>query len=333
MVPVVVNWNEREFIQSLSSCVDGLRESGYDIEILERNAEVRCPKNGIVIIESRASVKLPDVTNCQLIYIASNDSGSIFNPIRDQLSNITYVIKPSSVYRPASLHNQSTNLHLDILSGSNARTHLIQPNLLYKIITGPCSHICTPNMLSVRKMLPNMDGPFEYDVSFVGTARDDTIRNHRQRAVDAINALSDLNVYAEILDERMPRSQYLEIMRKSRITVSPWGFGEFCVRDYEAYMLGSMLVKPQSGFIYDWGNNYRDWETYFPCDWNFESLAKVINIILTRWDYFYDVRLANRRRLERYQTLDVQISAWKRLFDRTMTHAPRLSNTNLSSCR
>jgi hypothetical protein len=76
-------------------------------------------------------------------------------------------------------------------------------------------------------------------------------------------------------DRRVDQRTYYEEMRRSRICVSPFGYGEICWRDFEAVLMGSLLVKPDMNHVRTEPNIFIPEETYVPVRWDFSDLAEV----------------------------------------------------------
>lgn len=74
--------------------------------------------------------------------------------------------------------------------------------------------------------------------------------------------------------ERVSQEAYYEEMRSSRICVSPFGYGEICWRDFEAVMLGCLLVKPDVGHLRTQPDVFVPFETYVPVAWDYSDLAE-----------------------------------------------------------
>lgn len=60
----------------------------------------------------------------------------------------------------------------------------------------------------------------------------------------------------------------------SRITISPFGWGELCLRDFEAVLHGSLLLKPDMSHLETWPNIFIPYETYVPFDWDAKSVKE-----------------------------------------------------------
>ncbi len=85
--------------------------------------------------------------------------------------------------------------------------------------------------------------------------------------------------------DRVPRSRYLKELRKSKVAVSPFGWGDPCYRDYEAILNGAMLLKPDMSHVETWPDLYVSGETYLPFAWDCSDLADVLDDALRdeRW--------------------------------------------------
>jgi len=63
------------------------------------------------------------------------------------------------------------------------------------------------------------------------------------------------------------KRHYLKEMRGFRSTLSPFGWGEVCYRDFEAALSGSLLIKPSMSHINTWPNIY-DENAYCSLNWD-----------------------------------------------------------------
>jgi hypothetical protein len=79
---------------------------------------------------------------------------------------------------------------------------------------------------------------------------------------------------------RIPRKQYIEEIKQSKIMISPFGYGEVCYRDYEAVLYGACLVKPSMEHVKTYPNIYKPWKTYVPVKWDFSDLKKTLQYLL-----------------------------------------------------
>ena len=71
--------------------------------------------------------------------------------------------------------------------------------------------------------------------------------------------------------DRIAQMRFLEEMRQSKLCWSPFGYGELCWRDIEAYMTGAVLIKPDVSHLGSLPDLYRPHETYLPVRWDFPT--------------------------------------------------------------
>ena len=55
---------------------------------------------------------------------------------------------------------------------------------------------------------------------------------------------------------------------------SPFGWGEIGLRDFEAFIYGATLLKPDVSHMETWPNVFFPGETYQPVAWDFSDLEK-----------------------------------------------------------
>ena len=75
--------------------------------------------------------------------------------------------------------------------------------------------------------------------------------------------------------ERVSQEQYYTEMLRSRICVSPFGYGELCWRDFEAVLCGCLLVKPSMSHVRTYPDIFVPGETYAPVRWDYSDLSEV----------------------------------------------------------
>jgi len=79
---------------------------------------------------------------------------------------------------------------------------------------------------------------------------------------------------------RIPLPEYFNEMRNAKISVSPFGVGEFCYRDYESVVCGATLLKPAMSHLETWPDFYVDNETYISHKWDLSDLNEKIDLLL-----------------------------------------------------
>ena len=80
--------------------------------------------------------------------------------------------------------------------------------------------------------------------------------------------------------ERVPQAVYYEEMLRSRVCVSPFGYGEICWRDFEAVVCGCVLVKPDMSHVETEPDIFVPHETYVPVRWDYSDLVPALESLL-----------------------------------------------------
>lgn len=72
--------------------------------------------------------------------------------------------------------------------------------------------------------------------------------------------------------DRVPQEKYYEELLRSRVCVSPFGYGEICWRDFEAIILGCLLVKPDMSHVRTLPDLFIPDVTYVSVKWDYSDL-------------------------------------------------------------
>jgi spore maturation protein CgeB len=84
------------------------------------------------------------------------------------------------------------------------------------------------------------------------------------------------------------------------MVLSPFGWGEVCIRDYEAVACGAMLIKPDMSHVHTNPDIFRANETYVPVKWDFSDLADKVDYYMLRPNEAKRIAQAGRQRLLKY---------------------------------
>ena len=84
---------------------------------------------------------------------------------------------------------------------------------------------------------------------------------------------------------RVSFSDYWKELKASKISISPFGWGEICIRDFESIYSGACLLKPSVDHLDTFPNIFIPNLTYIPLDWDFNNLTESIDYALSndRW--------------------------------------------------
>ena len=81
---------------------------------------------------------------------------------------------------------------------------------------------------------------------------------------------------AQVPTDRVSPLAFFAELRRSRLVLSPFGWGEFAYRDYEAFLSGAALVKPSMSHVDTYPDYYRDKETMLAFRWDLADLESTL---------------------------------------------------------
>lgn len=73
---------------------------------------------------------------------------------------------------------------------------------------------------------------------------------------------------------------FMDELANARLCFSPFGYGELCWRDIEAFQTGAVLIKPDMSHLVTLPDLYVPGVTYLPVRWDFSDLEEVVRGIL-----------------------------------------------------
>ena len=150
-----------------------------------------------------------------------------------------------------------------------ARTPAVSPRIVKPLIH-------TRGMLSPTALPPTDRTPRTIDINArLGAPGYPTIAFHRRHLGAALEAAVSNHGWAAVRDRVSPR-QYLADLHRSKITFSPFGWGELCFRDFEAIRAGSLMVKPSMDHLDTWPDVFVPGETYVPVRWDGSDLEETM---------------------------------------------------------
>lgn len=113
----------------------------------------------------------------------------------------------------------------------------------------------------------------------LGLVNQPSLAHHRQLILDKIEG--DYRFLAGEVGQR----QYNRELGRSRIVLSPFGWGELCFRDFEAVLSGALLLKPDMSHLETWPDVFADGETYVGFSWDADDLMEKVNEVLENEGY------------------------------------------------
>jgi len=145
--------------------------------------------------------------------------------------------------------------------------------------------------LPARFTAPSADRPNDISCRLTTNYPRQTIAYHRKRIMSTLSKRVDM--------ARVGRVQFYRELTNSKIVVSPFGWGEFSLRDFEAFLCGALLLKPDMSHLETYPDFYRDGETIVTHHWDLHDLEEKIDGVLDDYDRFVGIA-RNGQDLYRY---------------------------------
>jgi hypothetical protein len=103
-----------------------------------------------------------------------------------------------------------------------------------------------------------------------------TITFGRRKAGELLAALESQRRMRVCRGRMKGLAAFHDELAQSRAVVSPFGFGEICRRDFEGFMHGCVVCKPDMGHCETWPEYYVPGATYLPYTWDFTDFSEVV---------------------------------------------------------
>ncbi len=85
------------------------------------------------------------------------------------------------------------------------------------------------------------------------------------------------------------KSRYWKELRSSKLSISPYGWGEICYRDFETFIAGALLIKPSMDHLVTYPDTYIPNETYIPVTWSLVDLQEKLDQLISNFSYYQQI--------------------------------------------
>ena len=137
-----------------------------------------------------------------------------------------------------------------------------------------------PSSIFVPRMF-KVDSHRETNMFFNGTLNYSPLSGY-QRRTTIEKMLANNKTLEPNPTMKMPPAQYVWFMKDAKTAISPFGWGEICYRDFEAFVYGATLVKPDMNQVATFPDFFISDETYVPLKWDYSNFDEVIDGIGTQ---------------------------------------------------
>jgi len=218
----------------------------------------------------------------------------------------------------------------------------IEPNQLHKVVTGLGYLFLDQMMFRHRRYseLRPRGTDRDIDIFFAGTTnylkgdiptwKEKAISAHRQNCVSRIRQIEGVNSVV-VEDKGLHFDDYVRHLYRSKVVVSPWGYGESTYRDYEPLFYDCDVLKPKTEYrmlscpdIYTPDDNdYLHWVRP-----DFEDLDITVRRLLATWEERKEARLEVKRRLQDFHSFEFQAAQLEVI----VKHANQVSQFHHDAC-
>ena len=144
-----------------------------------------------------------------------------------------------------------------------------------------------------------------------GVRNDLMYTNHRTSAWKVLESSQGISYEKD----KRPFPEFADCMRRSKCTLSPYGMGELCFRDFEIIKFGSIMIKPDMSRILTSPNIYIPYETYIPCALDWSDLIEKIEWVKDNPTACEEMVEKSRKILKESYTVEKLLLHWYSIFE------------------
>ncbi len=97
-----------------------------------------------------------------------------------------------------------------------------------------------------------------------------------------------LRLLNEKKKERKNFLLYFKDLINTKYVLSPFGWGEINYRDYESFLTGSVLIKPNMDHLVTWPNYYQKGKFYIDYDWSFSNFIEITESLESNYSNYIE---------------------------------------------
>lgn len=159
--------------------------------------------------------------------------------------------------------------------------------------------------------VPEFISPYKdrvFDVHYRGSHKFPVVHYQRIKTTELLDNTKNLN-FPEY-KTKVPYARYINELKNTKSIISPFGWGEICTRDFEAFAFGATLLKHDMEHLYTFPQWYIKNETYVSIDWDFKNFPNVLENIIKNQKEYINIAVNGQELLKKYRLGE----AWKKEF-------------------
>lgn len=140
----------------------------------------------------------------------------------------------------------------------------------------------------------------EFDIHYRGSAWSTSVAGYqRGLTIEALDKAEGIKI--PDVRSKISHNDYVNELKHSKLVCSPFGWGEICTRDFEAFLYGAALIKPDMGHLITYPNWYLPGITYVPIRWDFSDFSDIINDVKHgNIDKYKDIAIKGQEQFKGY---------------------------------
>lgn len=100
--------------------------------------------------------------------------------------------------------------------------------------------------------------------------------------------------------DKIGRRAYFDELRGSKVVVSPFGFGEITLKDFETLLTGGLLLKPDMSHLETWPDLFQPGRTILCHDWDLEDFPVMLEDAVRNYDRYRGIAEAGQALYRRH---------------------------------
>ncbi len=258
--------------------------------------------------------------------------GAQLGSARRWISNVAAVFKGYCL-RPAQLNNEFRGrVHAHALRSAGVRGKIVNGVEATCAQQGRSAELAATDLAKIHPFFgfgaykkqidllpirPDLVAPRKTSVLFVGTVAysQTEVETHRRMAA---RICRHIHGGIGLAGRPLRPPQYIQTIQESRAILSPFGWGESCHRDYEAWILGAVLIKPECDWVHGWPDLYRAEETYLPCRHDLGDVPSIVARVERDWHKLEPMRRRCRELAEEAASPAAIAARLKHLLERIL---------------
>lgn len=115
------------------------------------------------------------------------------------------------------------------------------------------------------------------DVQYRGSGYSPIAGYPRSRSKELmLEMMKESTIRVSDITKRIPKAEFIKEGQSSKSILSPFGWGEICGRDFEAFVYGGCMIKQDMNHCVTYPDAYQPGITYVPLKWDFSDFKEVL---------------------------------------------------------